>query len=171
MLEIEGRSKVESEDAVVGCALGLLLGLMEWQGTEVVGLRGIYLQRNGLDVDLVVGNHSEATFKVFCGVPVVGHTEGVLCLVKVCYAIKGIDARSFLAIIRIGAASHHIPALTEELDAVRLHVEVVFLLFPVAVVGDVKHTIFLHCLEDGLKIGLPRGNILQEYAVVDALAT
>ena len=52
---------------------------------------GAYLQRYGLNVGIVVGYHSEATFEVFGGIPVVWHTEGVFCLVKVCYAVKGID--------------------------------------------------------------------------------
>jgi hypothetical protein len=56
---------------------------------------------------------------------------------KIFDAIKGIDARAFFIIIRIGATGYQIPTLTKQLHAIRLHIEVVFLVLPITVIGHV----------------------------------
>jgi hypothetical protein len=37
------------------------------------------------------------------------------------------------------------------------------------VIGNVKHSVFLHCLDDGLKVALARRHVFQNDAVFDAL--
>ena len=54
---------------------------------------------------------------------------------KVVYSVEGIDARSLLVVIGIGASGYQIPSLTEQLYAERLNVEVVLLVLPIAVIG------------------------------------
>ena len=85
-------------------------------------------------------------------------------------SVERMDAWPLLVIIRICAASHQVPTLAEQLHAIGLHVEVILFVLPVAVIGDVQDTIFLHSLNDGLKIVLARRHVFQNDAVFDALA-
>ena len=57
-----------------------------------------------------------------------------------------------------------------QLHTIRLHIEVVFFVLPITMVGDVEHPISLHRLYDGLKIVLARWNVFQNDTVFDALA-
>lgn len=88
---------------------------------------------------------------------------------KVVYSVEGIYARSLLVVIGIGASGYQIPSLTEQLYAERLNVEVVLLVLPIAVIGNVEHTVLLHCLDDRLEIILPGRNVFKKYAVFDAM--
>ena len=85
-------------------------------------------------------------------------------------AVKRIDARTFFEIIGLGATSNHVPTLAKQLHTVWLHIEVVLLVFPIAVVGDVDDAVFLHRLNDGLEIFLTRRHVFQNDTVFDALA-
>ena len=86
------------------------------------------------------------------------------------YTVKGIDAWALLIIIGIGASGNHVPTLTEQFHAEGLHIEVVLLILPITMVGDVDYTVFLHCLNDGLKVLLTRRHVFQNDAVFDTLA-
>jgi len=89
---------------------------------------------------------------------------------KVVYSVESIDARSLLVVIGIGASGYQIPSLTEQLYAEGLNVEIVLLVLPIAVIGDVEHTVLLHCLDDGVEIVLAGRNIFKNDTVFDALA-
>ena len=84
-------------------------------------------------------------------------------------SVKWIDSWSLLTKIRVGTESNKIPPLAEKFYTIRLQIKVVFLVFPIVVVGDVQDTVFLHGLDDGLEIFLSWWHILQYDTVFDAL--
>ena len=98
-----------------------------------------------------------------------GH-ERLFFLLQILNAVKRINPRSFLMIVGIFAQCHHVPALTEKLHAIGMHIETVLLIPVVTVVGHVEHLVVLHRLNDGLQIFLSGWNKLQENAVFDAFA-
>ena len=84
--------------------------------------------------------------------------------------VKGIDTWTFLVIVGIGAASYHVPTLSEQFHTIRLHIEVVLLILPITMIGHIQHTVFLHRLDDGLKVVLPRRHMFENDTVFNSLA-
>ena len=89
---------------------------------------------------------------------------------KIFDTIKGIDTWPFLIIIGISATSHHVPTLPEQFYTIRLHIEVVLFVLPIAVVSHIEYTVFLHRFDDGLKVVLTRRHVFQNDTIFDALA-
>ena len=137
----------EKEDAVVGATHYLLLALVDRQCAEVVGRIG-----SDADADILDLRHApvyaEMALEELRGLERLGETVGLVRLGEREHAVEGIDARVGLLGMVVGLADQ-VPALLEDLQAIRREEERMGLAGIEAPVGDAQLTLLAHGGDDG----------------------
>ena len=103
LLEIECRTQVKGEDAVIVVSLNLVLRFVHLQVADIVGLSCRNLQLHGLNLDILLGNDAKASIEEILGIPVLRHQKSLVLDVETSDAVEPVDPRSFLGIVGTGA--------------------------------------------------------------------
>ena len=153
LLEVEGGPQIKSEDAVLVVAFRLLLRTVNLEVTQVVGLVGFDLNLHNLLVVILITNHADEAVKIGLGIPLPWHREGLVGLLQRQDAVQGANPNA-LILLAVIAVNNHVPSLAKQLEAQWLHIIILRVVFPIAFVGNVKHPVLLHRLDDGPQVNL-----------------
>ena len=161
--KIESGSDKEREQRIVGAAFRLFLRVVQGQGAQVVSQHGCGTDNDGLwfgvaEDAIVVAEITFGTERAGNGVTLGGRRKSE-------NAVKGIVAQFGVDV----ALSRHIPALTEDTQAVRREAERVRLGAVVALIGDFEDGTRGDGIDDGNKKTLPRRDVLEDDMRADTL--
>ena len=139
---------------------------MQRQRADVLSLDARNAYPHPLGLDSVIDDDPERIGKEALRIEIVGQYKSVLYRTEGVDAIKRVDAQPPVA----HAASHHIPPLAKDLDAIGSHLEGRCCIAPEALVDYLQCQIVAHRLDDLRQEALPRGDLLEENTPLEVVA-